>query len=120
MLLVGVVVSCSDNVDFDENQSDEVQKTYDQFPTTISNALQKIATSWQILIGEMDQASGASATVAQALSTIADNLGILKVFFDDVGVGCPRDKVFIVSVVYSCYLLLRQVQRFPDAVAFEM
>ena len=24
MLLVGVVVSCSDNVDFDENQSDEV------------------------------------------------------------------------------------------------
>jgi hypothetical protein len=40
-------------------------------PLTISNALQKIATSWQILIGEMDQANGASATVAQWLSTLA-------------------------------------------------
>ena len=56
-------------------------------PLTIGNALQKIATSWQILIGEMDQANGASATVAQALSTIADNLDVLKVFLDDVGEG---------------------------------
>ncbi|OTG79413.1 tape measure protein [Acinetobacter sp. ANC 4648] len=70
-----------------QSQADSIQKTYDQFPLTISNALQKIATSWQILIGEMDQAKGASATAAQALSVIADNLGIIKVFFDDVGEG---------------------------------
>lgn len=78
-----------------QSQASEVQKTYDKFPTTISNALQKIATQWQILIGEMDQANGSSATVANALSIIADNLGILKLFFDDVaaGVGWFQDKL---------------------------
>ncbi|WP_180062094.1 tape measure protein [Acinetobacter sp. YH12120] len=78
-----------------QSQAAQVQSTYDQFPTTIGNALQKIATSWQILIGEMDQAHGASSAVAEALSTIADNLGILKVFFDDVadGIGWFRDKL---------------------------
>lgn len=77
------------------SQKDAVQQTYDNFPLTVSNALQKIATSWQILIGEMDRANGASATVANALSVIADNLGILKVFFDDVaeGVGWFQDKL---------------------------
>lgn len=70
-----------------QSQASEVQKTYDQFPTTITNALTKISTQWQILIGEMDQANGSSAKVANALSIIADNLGILKVFFDDVAEG---------------------------------
>ncbi|WP_166170188.1 tape measure protein [Acinetobacter sp. SA01] len=77
-----------------QSQASEVQKTYDKFPLTISNALQKISTQWQILIGEMDQANGSSATVANALSVIADNLGILKGFFDDVaeGVGYLKSK----------------------------
>jgi tape measure domain-containing protein len=70
-----------------QSQATQIQETYNQFPTTISNALQKISTQWQILIGEMDQANGSSATVANALSIIADNLGILKVFFDDVEIG---------------------------------
>lgn len=70
-----------------QSQATQIQEIYNQFPTTISNALQKISTQWQILIGEMDQANGSSATVANALSIIADNLGILKVFFDDVAEG---------------------------------
>lgn len=78
-----------------QSQATQIQEIYNQFPTTISNALQKISTQWQILIGEMDQANGSSATVANALSIIADNLGILKVFFDDVaeGVGWFQDKL---------------------------
>lgn len=78
-----------------QSQATQIQETYNQFPTTISNALQKISTQWQILIGEMDQANGSSATVANALSIIADNLGILKVFFDEVaeGVGWFQDKL---------------------------
>lgn len=78
-----------------QSQATQIQETYNQFPTTISNALQKISTQWQILIGEMDQANGSSATVANALSIIADNLGILKLFFDDVaaGVGWFQDKL---------------------------
>lgn len=73
-----------------QSQSASIQETYNQFPTTISNALQKIATSWQILIGEMDQANGASATVAQWLSTLADNMSLLKPIIDDIGQGLVR------------------------------
>ena len=77
------------------SQKDAVQQTFDQYPTTIGNALTKISTSWEILIGEMDQANGSSAKVANALSTIADNLGVLKVFFDDAssGIGWFQDKL---------------------------
>lgn len=70
-----------------EKQKQGVDAQYAEMPLTISNALQKIATSWQILIGEMDQANGASATVAQWLSTIADNLDIVEVLLNDIGEG---------------------------------
>lgn len=70
-----------------QSQASEVQKTYDQFPTTITNALQKIATSWQILIGEMDQSNGASATVADWLVTIADNMDVVETLLNDIGKG---------------------------------
>src|SRR5690606_8809323 len=33
------------------------------------------------------QANGSSATVADALVVVADNLGVIKVFLDDVGLG---------------------------------
>lgn len=64
-----------------------VDAQYAELPLTIGNALQKIATKWQILIGEMDQASGASATVAQWLSVLADNLDIVEVLLNDIGDG---------------------------------
>ena len=70
-----------------QSQAGQIQATYDQFPITISNALQRIQTQWQILIGEMNNATGASSVVAEALLVIADNLGILKVFIDDIGEG---------------------------------
>lgn len=70
-----------------QSQAAQVQSTYDQFPATIGNALQRIQTSWQILIGTMDQANGASATVAEWLVMIADNMGIVKTLIDDLGDG---------------------------------
>lgn len=70
-----------------EKQKAGVDAQYAEMPLTISNALQKIATSWQILIGEMDQANGASATVAQWLSTLADNLDVVEVLLNDIGDG---------------------------------
>lgn len=70
-----------------QSQSASVQATYDKFPTTISNALQRISTSWEILIGKMDQSNGASATVAQWLVTIADNIKDLDVVLNDIGEG---------------------------------
>lgn len=70
-----------------QSQAAQVQSTYDQFPTTIGNALQRIQTSWQILIGTMDQANGASATVADWLVVLADNMGIVETILEDIGEG---------------------------------
>ena len=70
-----------------QSQSASVQATYDKFPLTIGNALQRISTSWEILIGQMDQASGTSSQVAQWLVMLADNIQNLKMFIDDIGEG---------------------------------
>ncbi|MCU4397360.1 tape measure protein [Acinetobacter junii] len=70
-----------------EKQKAGVDAQYAEMPLTIGNALQKIATSWQILIGEMDQANDASATVAQWLSVLADNLDVVEVLLNDIGDG---------------------------------
>ena len=70
-----------------QGQSAAIQAEYDQFPTTIGNALTKIATQWQILIGTMDQANGASATVAEWLVVLADNMDVVNILLKDVGEG---------------------------------
>lgn len=70
-----------------ESQKGSINDLYNQMPLTIGNALQKISTSWQILIGEMDQANGASATVAKWLSVLADNMKLLQPILDDIGEG---------------------------------
>lgn len=70
-----------------QSQSASVQATYDKFPTTISNALQRISTSWEVLIGQMDQANGASSTVAQWLVILADNISDLDFVLKDIGDG---------------------------------
>ncbi|MEX5286976.1 tape measure protein [Acinetobacter towneri] len=70
-----------------QGQSAAIQAEYDQFPTTIGNALQRIQTQWQILIGTMDQANGASATVAEWLVMLADNMGIVETILEDIGEG---------------------------------
>lgn len=78
-----------------QGQASSIQSQYDQFPITVSNALQRISTAWTMLIGEMDQANGASTRVAEMLVYIADNLGELKKYFDDAanGVGYLVDKM---------------------------
>ncbi|WHP06757.1 tape measure protein [Acinetobacter corruptisaponis] len=81
-----------------EKQKAGVDAQYAEMPTTISNALQKISTSWQILIGEMDQANGASATVAQWLSVLADNMGLLKLIIDDIGNGFTKFGAYLSDI----------------------
>ncbi|OTG88970.1 tape measure protein [Acinetobacter sp. ANC 3813] len=70
-----------------QSQSAAIEADYAKFPTTIGNALQRISTQWQILIGKMDQANGASATVAQWLVMLADNMGIVETLLNDIGSG---------------------------------
>ncbi len=70
-----------------QKQSAAIEADYNKFPTTIGNALQRIQTQWQILIGTMDQSTGASATVAQWLVTIADNMDVVERLLSDIGNG---------------------------------
>lgn len=70
-----------------QNQSKAIEADYAKFPTTIGNALQRIKTQWEILIGTMDQSNGASATVAQWMVTIADNMTIVETLIKDIGQG---------------------------------
>lgn len=69
------------------SQSQAIEQQYAKLPTTIDNALQRIKTQWQTLIGEFDQANGGSSAVAQFLVQFADGLGELKTLLDDVGSG---------------------------------
>lgn len=70
-----------------QSQAGQIQATYDKFPTTIGNALQRITTSWEILIGKMDQANGASSTVADWLVVLANNIADLDIVLNDIGEG---------------------------------
>jgi tape measure domain-containing protein len=70
-----------------QSMSGKVQATYDKMPTTIGNALQRIKTQWEILIGTIDQSNGTSATVAQWMVTIADNMAVVEALLADIGEG---------------------------------
>lgn len=68
-----------------QNQSAAVSAEYDKIPLTVSGALQKIQTAWLITVGELDsQAGNASGIIAQVLSSLADNMGVVKVIFSDI------------------------------------
>ena len=70
-----------------KDQADEIDDKFGQFPKTIGQALQNIKTQWQIVVGEFNAESGASAVVVNALQIIGDNLGVLKTLFNDIGDG---------------------------------
>lgn len=70
-----------------KDQADEIDAKFGQFPKTIGQALQNIKTQWEIVVGEFNAESGASAVVVNALQIIGDNLGVLKTLFNDIGDG---------------------------------
>lgn len=49
-----------------QSQASEVEATYSKMPLTIGNALTKISTQWQIIIGEMDQANGSAVSQCES------------------------------------------------------
>ncbi|OPH36307.1 tape measure protein, partial [Moraxella equi] len=70
-----------------QQQAGAIEEKFAKFPTTIGQAMQNIKTQWQIVVGEFNTESGASAVVVKALQTIGDNLAWLKNVFNDVGEG---------------------------------
>lgn len=70
-----------------QNQSQVIDEEYKKLPLTVEKALQRIQTQWQITIGEINNSSSTTETIAKGLLVIADNLQIVKTFFDDIAVG---------------------------------
>lgn len=57
--------------------SEYLQKLYEQFPPTIARASQQWSNAMTKFIGESDQAVGASRTIAEAISFLARNIDTL-------------------------------------------
>lgn len=69
------------------NQSTAIQDEYSKFPITVSQALGRISTAWTKVIGEFNEGTGTTSSIAKALLYIADNLDIVKSFLEDVEAG---------------------------------
>lgn len=70
-----------------QNQAQVIDEEYKKLPITVEKALQRIQTQWQITIGEINNSTGTTETIAKGLLVIADNLQIVKTFFDDIANG---------------------------------
>ncbi|ENW78668.1 hypothetical protein F909_03630 [Acinetobacter sp. ANC 3929] len=70
-----------------QNQSQAIDEEYKKLPITVEKALQTIQTQWQITIGEINKGTGTTETIAKGLLVIAENLKIVKTFFDDIALG---------------------------------
>lgn len=56
-------------------QSVEANKALaDSMPTTVADAIQKLANNWSVYVGEANRANGATANIASMIETLADNL----------------------------------------------
>ncbi len=60
-----------------QGQSAVLKAEFDQLPPTVGRALQNLSTEWTRYIGEVDKSTGASATAAQAIQLLGQNLGTL-------------------------------------------
>jgi lambda family phage tail tape measure protein len=55
----------------------DVDAEFERIPLTVEQATTKAANSWLQLIGVLDQASGATSTLAAFISETADSIGVL-------------------------------------------
>ena len=57
-----------------QDQSAAIAQEAEKIPDTIGRALQRVNNEFMLAVGEIDQAAGVSATVAEALSSVAANM----------------------------------------------
>lgn len=57
-----------------ESQREAIERDFGQLPDTIGRATQRLANNWQVFIGQLDESTGASETVANGLNMVAENL----------------------------------------------
>jgi tape measure domain-containing protein len=68
-----------------KSQSDTLKSEFETLPPTIGRAVQNLATSWTIYVGEADKATGASQIAATAIGALADNLDTVAGYLIDAG-----------------------------------
>lgn len=57
-----------------KNQADTLDEEFRQLPTTVDQAMTQVGNAWTRYIGRADAATGATRTLAGALSALAENL----------------------------------------------
>lgn len=68
-----------------QGQSAALRAEFDQLPQTIGRSITNLSTAWTQYVGEVDKASGASATVAAAINSLARNLDTVASVLISVG-----------------------------------
>lgn len=66
-------------------QGQAVRAEFDQLPQTVGRAIENLNTAWTVYVGEVNNATGASKTAAQAIKALADNLELVVGLLIDLG-----------------------------------
>lgn len=66
-------------------QAQAVRAEFDQLPPTVGRAIENLNTAWTVYVGEVNNATGASKTAAQAIKALADNLELVVGLLIDLG-----------------------------------
>lgn len=85
-----------------QGQAQTLRNEYASLPPTVGRALTSLSNAWTVYVGEVDRATGASATAARAIESLARNL-------DTVGAV-----LFSVGKAAAAYQALRLAQTFID------
>lgn len=68
-----------------KSQADTLKSEFETLPPTVGRAVQNLATSWTIYVGEADKATGASQLAANAIDALAKNLDTVAGYLLDAG-----------------------------------
>lgn len=66
-------------------QSDTVASEFAKLSPTVGGALTNLSTAWTVYVGNVDQATGASRTAAEAINFLGANLNTIAGILIDVG-----------------------------------
>nr|WP_247655674.1 tape measure protein [Hydrogenophaga aromaticivorans] len=68
-----------------QGQAQAVQQEFDKLSDKPSRAIQNLSTAWTVYVGNVDKATGASKTAAEAINFLAENLDTIADLLIDAG-----------------------------------
>lgn len=68
-----------------QGQSQAIQREFDTMPPTVERAIGRLSAAWQVYIGEASKGSGATASAASAIETLARHLDTLGALLYSAG-----------------------------------